>query len=249
MACAGQPFTKYLSITMCGRFALAVNARNAVDATADWIDEPVFVPRFNIAPRTYAPVIRNVAGNRVLHSMKWGLVPHWSTVEDKSLSTTNARSENLVQGGGMWASIKGKNRCAVVCQGYYEWLDKRPHFVKRKDGQLMLMAGLYDHATIAGVSLWTFAIVTTDACPDFSWLHDRQPVILSTQDALQAWLDPSTQSWTPALTKLVQPYGDQERHPLEWYVAVSIYIRWTHCRQLSGPKGSRQSGDGISIFY
>lgn len=221
---------------MCGRFALRVDdARNAVDAT-EWIDEAAFVPRFNIAPRTYAPVVRNLAGNRVLHSMKWGLVPHWSTVEDKSLSTTNARSENLIQGGGMWESIKGKNRCAVVCQGYYEWLakspkDKRPHFVKHKDGQLMFMAGLYDHATIDGVSLWTFTIVTTDACPAFSWLHDRQPVILSTQDALEAWLDPSTQSWTPALTKLVQPYSDQEHHPLEWYVCVYtfVFVGLTHC--------------------
>jgi len=49
--------------------------------------------------------------------MKWGLVPHWSKYEDKTLSTTNARSENLAEGGGMWNSIKGKKRCAVVCEG------------------------------------------------------------------------------------------------------------------------------------
>lgn len=49
--------------------------------------------------------------------MKWGLVPHWSKFEDKTLSTTNARSENLVESGGMWASMKGKKRCAILCQG------------------------------------------------------------------------------------------------------------------------------------
>ena len=53
-----------------------------------------------------------------MQTMKWGLVPHWSKSEDKSLNTINARSENLVDGGGMWASIKGKNRCAIPCQGY-----------------------------------------------------------------------------------------------------------------------------------
>jgi len=53
-----------------------------------------------------------------MKTMKWGLVPHWSKFEDKTLNTTNARSENLVEGGGMWASIKGKNRCAIPCQGY-----------------------------------------------------------------------------------------------------------------------------------
>lgn len=207
---------------MCGRFALRLDRpsiRHALPNAADWEDEDLFVPRYNIAPRTYAPVIRRVQSDRdrdVLHSMKWGLVPHWSKVEDKSLSTTNARSENLVERGGFWAAVKGKNRCAVVCQGYYEWLtkgkDKLPHFIKPKDGQLMLMAGLYDHAIIDGKSLWTFSIVTTDACPSFGWLHDRQPVILFTEDALNKWLDPSTQSWTPELTQLVQPYDDKQYH-------------------------------------
>jgi putative SOS response-associated peptidase YedK len=54
----------------------------------------------------------------VLHTMKWGLVPSWSKHEDKSLSTTNARAENLVEGGGMWNSMRGKKRCAVLCQGF-----------------------------------------------------------------------------------------------------------------------------------
>lgn len=112
-----------------------------------------------------------------MQTMKWGLVPHWSKFEDKSLNTTNARSENLIEGGGMWASIKGKNRCAIPCQGwvfnhiilsicnmthissmynsYFEWLtkgkDKLPHFTKRKDGKLLLMAGLYDSVVLEGI--------------------------------------------------------------------------------------------------
>jgi len=104
----------------------------------EWEDEEEFVPRYNIAPRTQAPVIRRRAAGvgpsssapgpssvqardpnaLIMQTMKWGLVPHWSKVEDKTLSTTNARSENLIEGGGMWASIKGKNRCAIPCQGY-----------------------------------------------------------------------------------------------------------------------------------
>lgn len=85
------------------------------------------MPRYNIAPRTQSAVLRrrdpgpsgsnSEAQGYVLQSMKWGLVPHWSKFEDKTLSTTNARSENLVEGGGMWGSIKGKKRCAVLCQG------------------------------------------------------------------------------------------------------------------------------------
>ncbi|KAG6855969.1 hypothetical protein H0H87_008910 [Tephrocybe sp. NHM501043] len=222
---------------MCGRFALRlgrgeirnVHGHDGVHAE-DWIDEEAFVPRYNIAPRTFAPVLRRRASDHapsdstgyILHSMKWGLVPHWSKHEDKSLSTTNARSENLVSQGGMWASIKGRKRCAVLAQGYYEWLtrgkEKLPHFTKHRDGALMLIAGLYDSVVLDGQTepLWTFSIVTTSANKDFEWLHDRQPVILSTRAALDAWLDTSSQSWTSELSKLVQPFSDPD-HPLECY--------------------------------
>ena len=104
---------------------------------------------------------------------------------------------------------------------YYEWLTKGkgklPHFTKRKDGKLLLMAGLYDSVVLDGRTLWTFTIVTTDANQDFSWLHERQPVFLSDRDALDRWLDTSSQTWTPELSKMVQPYHDT-KVPLEWCV-------------------------------
>ena len=106
-----------------------------------------------------------------MQTMKWGLVPHWAKYEDKNLNTTNARSENLVVGGGMWGSIKGRKRCAIPCEGYvlccyslvyllrirsyFEWLKKGkerlPHFTKHKNGNLMLLAGLYDVVTLEGM--------------------------------------------------------------------------------------------------
>ena len=61
---------------------------------------------------------RQTKPKAVLHTMKWGLVPHWSKHEDTSLNTINAKGENLTDGGGgMWNSIKGKKRCAILCQG------------------------------------------------------------------------------------------------------------------------------------
>jgi SOS response associated peptidase (SRAP) len=65
--------------------------------------------------------------------------------------------------------------------------------------------------------LWTFTIVTTAASSSFSWLHDRQPVILNSQDALDRWLDTSTQTWDPKLSRLLDPYNDSHA-PLEWCV-------------------------------
>lgn len=116
-----------------------------------------------------------------------------------------------------------------IVPSYYEWLtkgkEKLPHFTRREDGLLLLMAGLYDSVELdgkhlvyitpprnydahTGKTLWSFTIVTTDANKDFSWLHDRQPVFLSNRNALERWLDTSSQTWTPELTQMLQPYSD-----------------------------------------
>ncbi|KAI0255477.1 hypothetical protein BJV78DRAFT_1175861 [Lactifluus subvellereus] len=216
---------------MCGRFALALQADEVEQLDGypalhveQWVHRDRYVPRYNVAPRTHAPVIRRAQPEGpalVMHSMKWGLVPHWSKAEPPALNTINARAENLEEGGGMWGSIKGRNRCVVVAQGYYEWLKKgtqrAPHFTRHKDRRLMLFAGLYDSATLEGQSeaLWTFTIVTTAASSGLAWLHDRQPVILTSQDALDRWLDTSTQAWDPKLSRLFDPYSDPDA-PLEW---------------------------------
>ena len=59
--------------------------------------------------------------------------------------------------------------------------------------------------------------MTTSANKEFSWLHDRQPVILSSREALNIWLDTTSQKWTSELTRLVEPYHDLNA-PLQWCV-------------------------------
>jgi putative SOS response-associated peptidase YedK len=74
------------------------------------------------------------------------------------LKTINCRDDSLIENRGMWTSMKKKKRCIVVAQGFYEWLKKNngkekiPHFVKRKDGQLMCFAGLWDCVKFEGGS-------------------------------------------------------------------------------------------------
>ena len=64
--------------------------------------------------------------------------------------------------------------------------------------------------------LWSFSIVTTPASKDFEWLHDRQPVIIVSEDHIAKWLDPDTDKWTKELSQIVQP---SETHPtLQWQV-------------------------------
>ena len=88
--------------------------------------------------------------------MRWGVVPHYSKHEDKSLSTINAKGEHLTDGtSALWNGLKGKKRCVVPVQGYYEWLkksnaEKVPHFTKYKGQKIMLLAGLWDVVTLEG---------------------------------------------------------------------------------------------------
>lgn len=103
-------------------------AHPELDLDDDWVDQDAFHPRYNVAPRSRAVVVRrrnrhddgNVdqsQNHAFIQTMKWGLIPHWSKHEDTTLNTINAKAENLVEGGGMWGSIKGRKRCAVLCQG------------------------------------------------------------------------------------------------------------------------------------
>ncbi|KAI9712224.1 MAG: hypothetical protein M1812_006959 [Candelaria pacifica] len=162
-----------------------------------------------------------------LQSMKWGLVPFWTKRNPdygSMMKTINCRDDSLAENRGMWNTMKQKKRCIVICQGFYEWLKKNggkekiPHFVKRKDGQLMCFAGLWDCAQFEGSEekLWTYTIITTDSNPQLRFLHDRMPVILDNgSDDIRTWLDPQRSSWSRELQSLLKPYkGNLEYYPV-----------------------------------
>lgn len=158
------------------------------------------------------------------------------------LKTINCRDDSLKENRGMWNTMKQKKRCIVLCQGFYEWLKKNggkekvPHFVRRKDGQLMCLAGLWDCAQYEGAlmvksqvsltkgltppgsdeKLYTYTIITTDSNEQLKFLHDRMPVIFDNgSDAIRTWLDPKRSSWSSELQSLLKPYkGELEVYPV-----------------------------------
>lgn len=95
-----------------------------------------------------------------LQSMKWGLIPFWTKRQPNYgslMRTINCRDDSLIEDRGMWTTMKRRKRCVVICQGFYEWLkkgpggkEKIPHFIKRKDGDLMCLAGLWDWVSYEG---------------------------------------------------------------------------------------------------
>ncbi|KKK19780.1 hypothetical protein ARAM_006531 [Aspergillus rambellii] len=157
-----------------------------------------------------------------LQGMKWGLVPFWTKRQPdygSLMRTINCRDDSLRDDRGMWTSMKRKKRCVVVCQGFYEWLktgpggkEKIPHFIRRKDGDLMYLAGLWDCVTYEGSEekLYTYTVITTSATPSLNWLHDRMPVILDpNSEALRTWLDPKRTTWSKELQSILKPYDGE----------------------------------------
>ncbi|KAF7589744.1 hypothetical protein BBP40_003893 [Aspergillus hancockii] len=163
-----------------------------------------------------------------IQSMKWGLIPFWTKRNPdygSLMRTINCRDDSLIEDRGMWTSMKRRKRCVVVCQGFYEWLkkgpggkEKVPHFVKRKDGELMLFAGLWDCVSYEGSDeqLYTYTIITTSSNPYLKFLHDRMPVIFEpNSEEMKIWLDPSRTTWSKELQSALKPYeGELECYPV-----------------------------------
>ena len=160
-------------------------------------------------------------------SMKWGLIPFWTKRNPdygSLMRTINCRDDSLSMQGGMWQTMKQRKRCIVVCQGFYEWLkkndgkEKLPHFIKRKDGKLMCMAGLYDYVKFedSNETMYTYSIITTENNKQMEWLHDRMPVILENgSKEMFTWIDPKRSSWSNELQSLLEPYkGELEIYPV-----------------------------------
>ncbi|KAI5287717.1 hypothetical protein KEM54_005799 [Ascosphaera aggregata] len=160
-----------------------------------------------------------------LQAMKWGLIPFWTKKPPSysgMMKTINARDDSLQQDRGIWTTMKRRKRCVVICTGYYEWRKeeggskkKVPHYFKRKDGNVMCIAGLWDSVRYEGEGkeLYTFTVITTSARDDLTPIHDRMPVILEAGEEINTWLDPTRDAWTKELQSLLKPFSGE----LEWY--------------------------------
>lgn len=163
-----------------------------------------------------------------LQAMKWGLIPFWTKRQPdygSMMRTINCRDDSLSTSGGMWNTMKQRKRCIVICEGFFEWQKKNngkekiPHFIKRKDGQLMCFAGLWDCVKYENAEdkLYTYTIITTSSNKQLDWLHDRMPVIFDNgSSAINEWLDPGRAEWSAELQKLLKPYpGELEYYPVD----------------------------------
>jgi len=92
-----------------------------------------------------------------------------------------------------------------------------------------------------GQDVWTFAIVTTASAKEH-WLKDRRPVLLMDRDAIDKWLDTSSQDWSEELNTMVTT--DQDTTPLILCVnsfEFSILVYTNLAKNITGTKFLQKS--------
>lgn len=167
---------------MCGRFAITL----PTDAMAQLFDAAPAndlpdVPNYNVCPTTQVHVLRQGETGRALVAMRWGFLPHWYKALNGGPLLINARSETIAEKPAFRSACR-ERRCLIPMDGFYEWYregdEKLPYFVSRKDGQPMVVAGVWQSWEAEGDRIDSCAIVTTEAIGDMARVHHRVPVIL-----------------------------------------------------------------------
>jgi putative SOS response-associated peptidase YedK len=192
---------------MCGRFVIT-SPPEALRQVFGYIEQPNFPPRHNIAPTQPIPVIIIENGVRHFRLMRWGLLPAWVKDVRKFTLLINARAETVNERPAFKKAMK-RRRCLIPADGYYEWqaseTRKRPHFIHRRDGGLIGLAGLAETwIGPNGEELDTVAIVTAPASADLAVLHPRVPVTIAPAD-FERWLDCNAWDAETAMMLLTAP--------------------------------------------
>ena len=178
---------------MCGRFN--VTSDPLAQFLMDWVGMPHPGPdNLNLAPTESVHVLRvNDEGELQLVPMRWWLTPFWAKELSTKYSMFNAKSETAAKSPAFREPYR-KRRCVVPISGFYEWCrennKKVPYYISAEGHKAMLLAGLWDkwRGSESGDELYSFTILTTDAHDSMRFVHHRQPVMLSLDEA-KLWLD------------------------------------------------------------
>lgn len=201
---------------MCGRFALYSSPAKLKEyfATSNELD---LKPRFNIAPTQTVPVIRlDESGKRVFTFARWGLIPSWVKDPVEIQHPINAKAETAAI-KPMFRHAYRKSRVLVPADAFYEWAPKngkQPYLIRLRNGEPMGIGGLLERWQGAEGDVITFTILTVDANPFMSKIHDRMPVIIKPEDYAN-WIDINLTDVTK-IQAMAQPYPDRfmEAYPV-----------------------------------
>ena len=204
---------------MCGRSSLTKTEKELEERfQANFYSEDLErynpLPNFNVAPTQLHPVI-TLQEPTVIHLYRWGLIPFWAKDMKIGSKMINARIEGIAEKPAFKQAFQ-KRRCIVPFDGYYEWMKtpegKIPYRIKVTNTEIFTVAGLYEiWRSPEGKTIHSFTIITKEADPVISHLHDRMPLILLPEQE-KLWLDANVPS-KDVLNNLQPVPGDY----ITWY--------------------------------
>ena len=202
---------------MCGRFLLATPVE-ALEVQFGAIAAGSFGPRYNIAPTSPVPVVKETELGRILTLHHWGLIPSWAKDPALGARLSNARGETVAEKPSFRTSFR-RRRCLIPADGFYEWqarpgLPKQPWLIRATAGVTLAFAGLWDLWEGPDGCLESCTIITTAANALMAPVHDRMPVVLDPGD-WSFWLAPGTKDAARLQALLCPaPEGVLTRHPV-----------------------------------
>jgi putative SOS response-associated peptidase YedK len=179
---------------MCGRYSLTEKDIGVVaDALAAQYDEELAAahkPRYNIAPTQPAPIVTLEDAGRLMSLAYWGFADR-----DRKLAI-NARAESVATRPGIRDAFASR-RCVVPADGFFEWRgerkDRQPIWFHRPDGSPIFFAGLWEPMPRP-----SFIVLTTKPNDLVAPVHNRMPVVLTPEQAIEWLKRPDTHLLVPA---------------------------------------------------
>ncbi len=172
---------------MCGRYYIAIEEKELEDIMRE-VQQKVDAARVleaktgEIFPTNVVPVITSNGPTL----MKWGFKRF-----DGKGQIINARSETLLEKPMFRKPYLEGQRCLIPASNYFEWQTqiegkKIKHEIFAPYFPIIYMAGLYRLEKES--ELPVFTILTMDAAPNLTIIHNRMPVIPPKEQAF-AWLN------------------------------------------------------------
>jgi putative SOS response-associated peptidase YedK len=188
---------------MCGRITFSSSARTAKILSVKDSDTPRDGDVNAFAFKgTYIFGLADKAPDTLRH-FHWPLIPSWCN-EYPAFNTINARSEDMAEKAA-YKHLLGTRHCIVAIDGFYEWErggNKLPYYFSMADGDLMLLAGLWDYNTRLDEPVLSCTVITREPNQIIGEVHNRMPVIL-TREQTKLWLN--TQLTFAERAEVLQP--------------------------------------------
>ena len=154
-------------------------------------------PRYNIAPTTTIDVVHDLAGDRVIVPMRWGLIPAWWRKSAKEVPATfNARRETIADKPMFRSALNAGRRCVIPISGFYEWETtpdgKQPFFISGAAEPVLGVAGLWERwRDPAGDEVLSATMIVQPANDFMGAIHTRMPTFVDPDD-VNGWLSGTT---------------------------------------------------------